>query len=230
MYSIIDNSKNFLLISKHPGVGFHKGSEGEGLVSVIKADLGIKELYTVHRLDTITSGLLIFAKNESAAKEISSQFQNRQVEKYYLAISDRRPKKKQGMIKGDMEKARRGSWKLARTLKNPAITQFFSYSLGSGLRLFVLKPHTGKTHQLRMALKSIGSPVLGDPVYHKKQAEDEGPDRAYLHSYSIAFHSGGNHYRFVHKPETGRLFTNEVFEQTLKRCGKPWELNWPSVH
>lgn len=230
LYGIIKNHKDFLLINKHPGTGFHGGSEREGLAPALRAALGIKELYSVHRLDTMTSGLLVFAKNREAAQELSNQFQNRQVEKYYLAISDRPPKKKQGLIKGDMKKARRGSWKLARTRNNPAVTQFFSYSIGNGLRLFALKPHTGKTHQLRVALKSIGSPVSGDPVYHKKQIKNEEPDRGYLHSYAMTFNVTGKTYRFVHRPDTGKFFTNKYFIEKLQLCEKPWELNWPPIH
>lgn len=229
VYSVIENHKDFLLIDKHPGVSFHKDKEGEGLVSRLKRELGIKELFTVHRLDKITSGLLVFAKNKESARKLMYQFRDRQVNKNYLAISDCRPKKKQGLIKGDMEKSRRGAWKLIRTTKNPAVTQFFSYSMGGGLRLFILKPRTGRTHQVRVALKSIGAPVLGDPLYHKKEEEGQLSDRAYLHSYTLGFRLNNVKYQFVHKPDIGRLFTTRAFLKILKQCEKPWELKWPVV-
>jgi tRNA pseudouridine32 synthase/23S rRNA pseudouridine746 synthase len=199
----------------------------KGLTEILKEDLGLRELYSVHRLDTMTSGLLLFAKSRNSAKELSRQFQNRLVEKYYLAVSDRSPKKKQGLIIGDMEKARRGAWKLTRKRNNPAITQFFSYPLGRDLRLYALKPQTGKTHQLRVALKSIGAPVLGDPVYHKKESGEEKPDRGYLHSYALRFNFKGEAYLFVREPDIGKYFTNEAFMQTIKKCERPWELKWP---
>ncbi len=104
MYKIISEHKKFLVISKDPGVSFHKEGNAEGLHEKIKADLGLKVLYSVHRLDKITSGLLIFAKNSETARKLSHKFRNRMVEKYYLAISDRRPRKKQGTVKG-------GRWK-----------------------------------------------------------------------------------------------------------------------
>ncbi len=229
MFSVLQDHNKFLLINKSPGVGFHKDGGEDGLTAIIRKELGIDELYTVHRLDRVTSGILLFAKNMDVAKDLSRQFRRRQVEKYYLAISDRRPKKKQGLIKGDLEKARRGGWKLSRKVNNPSVTQFFSYSLDEGLRLFVLKPHTGKTHQLRVAMKSIGSPILGDPLYHKKEAEDTGPDRAYLHSYALRFHVGEKEYSFICKPDNGRYFTNEIFQDTLNRCEIPWLLKWPSI-
>jgi len=124
-------------------------------------------------------------------------------------------------------RSRRGTWKLTRTTKNPAITRFFSYPLGGGLRLFLLRAYTGKSHQLRVALKSIGAPVMGDPVYHKKEKRDKGPDRGYLHSYAIRFQFKGKIYQFVSKPDIGEYFTNELFTQILKQCERPWELKWP---
>lgn len=229
MFSVIEDHKDFLLINKHPGVAFHKGTEGEGLTKIIRAELGIEELYTLHRLDKVTSGLVLFARNKRAVQELAAQFEKRLVEKYYIAISDRRPKKTQGLIKGDMTKSRRGTWKLGRTMKNPAVTQFFSFPLGEGLRLYVLKPHTGKTHQLRVALKSISAPVYGDPLYHQKEYLDNEPDRGYLHSYALRFHFRGNDYTFVCKPDTGGLFKTEMFEKGMKRCERPWELPWPAL-
>ncbi|GBD96534.1 MAG TPA: TIGR01621 family pseudouridine synthase [Nitrospirae bacterium] len=216
MYGIVKNHKDFLLINKHPGVGFHKDGETEGLVEVIKKERGINELYTVHRLDKMTSGLLLFAKTRASARELSHQFRNRQIEKFYLAVSDRCPRKKQGLIKGDMGRARRGAWKLLRTQENPAITRFFSSSMGDGLRLFLLNPHTGKTHQLRVAMKSIGSPISGDLVYHKKETGNKRPDRGYLHSYALRFHLKGQVYEFIHKPDIGVYFTNAAFLRVLK--------------
>ena len=61
-----------------------------------------------------------------------------------------------------MQKARNGAWKLCQSKENPAITRFESVSCEPNLRLFILKPQTGKTHQLRVAMKSLGSPILGD--------------------------------------------------------------------
>ena len=81
-----------------------------------------------------------------------------------------------------MEKSRRGAWKLMRSTENPAVTEFNCQSLEPGLRLFVLHPHTGKTHQLRVAMKSLGSPILGDTLYGGKAAS-----RMFLHAWKIKF-------------------------------------------
>ena len=96
----------------------------------------------------------------------------KQMHKYYVALSARKPSKKGGRVVGDMDRSRRGQWKLLRTADNPAITAFVSQAVASGdtsdmasLRAFLLKPHTGRTHQIRVALKALGSPILGDPMY-----------------------------------------------------------------
>jgi tRNA pseudouridine32 synthase/23S rRNA pseudouridine746 synthase len=227
MYKIIEGHKDFLLISKDPDVSFHKEDESAGLVDTVRSDSGLHELYAVHRLDKITSGLLLLAKNRDSAKKLATQFRKKIIRKYYLAISDRSPKKKQGLVQGDMAKARRGSWRLLRTMENPAVTQFFSTYMRNKLRLFILRPYTGKTHQVRVAMKSIGSSVLGDPLYHKK--EDAVIDRAYLHSYAISFTLYRRIYRFVQKPDTGRYFIDKAFLDAVKRYENPWELEWPEI-
>ena len=107
--------------------------------------------------------------------------------KTYLALSDRRPAKKQGLVKGGMEKSRRGAWKLTRgDGANPAVTRFHSQSIAPNLRLFVLQPQTGKTHQLRVAMKSLGSPILGDTLYGGTPAE-----RLFLHAWRLEFEYRG---------------------------------------
>lgn len=165
MYSIIFEHDDFIVVSKKTGVCIHSEPDEMGLIVALKNDRGLDALFPVHRLDKVTSGLLVCAKTQAAASELSQLFERREVEKFYLAISDQKPKKKQGLVKGDMERSRRSSWKLCHTTTNPARTQFFSDSIGDGKRLYLLKPKTGKTHQLRVALKSIGAPIMGDRLY-----------------------------------------------------------------
>ena len=143
-------------------------------------------LAPVHRLDKVTSGCLLLAKNQTAASFLSKQFKERTTEKIYIAITKGKPKKKQGTIRGDMVPARNGCWKLAKTQNNPAITQFKSIGYNNGLRIVNLKILTGKTHQIRVAMKSIGSPVWGDERYGNV-TDNAGADRCYLHSYKLSF-------------------------------------------
>jgi len=242
MFKIITQTDDFVVISKSANVNFHdEGDHGGGLFSQVKEYLSIKfnilEVYPVHRLDKMTSGLLIFAKNSTSAKIFGELFKNHQIEKYYLAISDIKPTKKQGLIKGDMAKSRRGMFKLMRTMDNPAITQFFSYNIGNKQRLYVLKPHSGKTHQIRVALSSIGASILGDALYYSSNNINSNSctqktsviDRGYLHAYALRFEFLGTQYEFVLKPEEGESFLSLNFTEQLNKIEQPWLLSWPKL-
>ena len=236
MFKIITQTDDFVIVSKNTNVNFHdEGEHGTGLFSQVKhymrQQFDVKELYPIHRLDKITSGLLIFAKNYESAKIFGELFNNHQVEKYYLAISDKKPTKKQGLIKGDMAKSRRGMFKLMRTMDNPAITQFFSYNIGNKLRLYVLKPHSGKTHQLRVALSSIGAPLLGDPLYDSNSKNKTGSiaDRGYLHAFALRFEFLGLRYEFVLPPSEGEHYLSDMCKDKIAVIKQPWLLNWPKL-
>lgn len=213
----------FVVIDKPAGMNFHS-EEAAGLVVLTKAMLELDELYPVHRLDKMTSGLVLFAKTKEAAQRFGTMFEARKVEKYYLAISLRKPKKKQGWVKGDMKSARRGDWMLLNTNENPAVTQFHSTALEEGERGFLVKPHTGKTHQIRVALKSLGSPIAGDLRYARSE-EAKKEARGYLHAYALRFVLEGEAYAFVAPPKEGARFISEKFRQTLAdQWARPWEL------
>lgn len=159
-----------------------------GMVELVKAEFK-GESYALHRLDKVTSGIQLFARDKATNQMLSAAFRERSMSKYYLALSHKRPRKKQGWVKGDMAKARGGSYKLLRTMANPAITQFAACSVnfqGRSCWLFLLKPHTGQTHQLRVALKSLGAPILGDKRYGGDDAE-----RCYLHAWRLDFDDQG---------------------------------------
>lgn len=176
---------------KPAGVAFHSDDDAPGFVELVRQEKGA-QCFPVHRLDKVTSGILLFAKTAEANREFSRQFRNSELNKLYLALSNKKPKKKQGWIKGDMEKARNGSYKLVRSQLNPAVTRFSSSSFEGELGrqyLFLLQPHTGKTHQLRVALKSIGSPILGDERYAGGKAS-----RCFLHAWQLRFTFKGESY------------------------------------
>lgn len=226
MYKIINENIDFLVVDKAPGVNFHdEGDLGTGLFSLVKNQLNLNELYPVHRLDKMTSGLVIFAKTLACAQAFGVLFEAHNIEKYYLAIADKKPSKKQGLIKGDMAKSRRGMFKLLRSMTNPAITQFFSYSLPNKQRLYILKPHSGKTHQLRVALSSIGAPIVGDPLYNAQSLVDRG----YLHAYAIKFTYLGEIFEFSSLPTVGEHYLTPQIMKQLLALKKPWQLNWPKL-
>ena len=178
------------------------------------------QVWLVHRLDKVTSGLLILALNAESAAEFSRLFSEHKIHKTYLALSNQKPKKKQGLIIGDMKKARDGAWKLCQTKDNPAITRFESVSCEPNLRLFILKPQTGKMHQLRVAMKSLGSPILGDRLYGKNT---EKIDRTYLHATQLEFDYLNDFISVTCLPSQGQFWIkSSVFEQIKAYLVKPF--------
>ena len=220
MKLLFENS-DFAVVAKPAGMNFHSETEA-GFVVQAAALMGSDELYPVHRLDKMTSGLVLLAKTKTAAQQFGEMFENREIEKYYLAISLRKPKKKQGWVKGDMAKARRGDWKLLKTTEKPAVTRFISAALREGERAFLVKPYTGKTHQIRVALKSLGSPIAGDVRYADK-AEAQKEERGYLHAFALRFAFGGEAYSFVLPPAAGERFLSVPFKALLETWLTPWE-------
>jgi tRNA pseudouridine32 synthase/23S rRNA pseudouridine746 synthase len=223
-FTIVSREPGFLVVDKSPGLDFHDCQGAPGLCTLVGREIGAP-VFPVHRLDKDTSGLIILPTDRSRARELAAQFRDRQVEKYYIALSDKPPGKKQGLVQGDMVRSRRGSWMLARSMERPARTRFVSVSVGPGLRLFVLKPLTGRTHQLRVALKSLGSPILGDRLYHPHVPD--WPDRMYLHAHTLLFSLEGIAYRFEAGPRVGSLFLEERTRQILEGLGPLEKLPWP---
>ncbi|PVX31759.1 pseudouridine synthase Rlu family protein [Pasteurella langaaensis DSM 22999] len=206
MFEIITQTDDFIIIHKPHGISVHKDDNDVGLTQLLAEQLGVPQVWLVHRLDKVTSGLLLLALNERAAADLSALFAEHKIQKTYLALSNFKPKKKQGLIIGDMEKSRRGAWKLTQSLNQPAITRFYSMSCEPNLRLFLLQPQTGKTHQLRVAMKSLGSPILGDALYAGKT---ENIDRTYLHAYRLVFEYKGKTYDvrlLPHQIKNGGVF------------------------
>ncbi|TNH03893.1 TIGR01621 family pseudouridine synthase [Testudinibacter sp. TR-2022] len=211
--AVVYRHPDFIVIDKPIGISVHKDQQLSGLPDWVAQQTGDAKLWLVHRLDKITSGLLILACNSAAAAEFSRLFQTHKIEKHYIALSSGKPKKKQGMVAGDMAKTRNGSWKLCRSQTNPAVTRFHSVLCEPGLRLFHLMPKSGKTHQLRVAMKSLGSPILGDQRYGDKTALD----RTYLHAYALKFEYRGEKIAITQLPSSGKYFLRAEVQRQLVR-------------
>lgn len=132
----------------------------------------------VHRLDRDTSGVVIMAKNPEVQIFLKKQFQDRKAHKTYYAVVSGRPKLDEAKI--DLP--------LARDLKRPTTfrvdpngkaseTYYKVIKSDDKHSLVELKPTTGRTHQLRVHMKYLGHPILGDPVYGEEKA-----DRLFLHA------------------------------------------------
>jgi len=103
------------------------------------------------------------------------------------------------------------------------MTQFISCALRTHERFFLIKPHTGKTHQIRVALKSLGSPIAGDERY--AQVDDaRKEERGYLHAYALRFCLNDESFEFVVPPDKGERFVSSECKNQLILWDKPWEL------
>ena len=211
---IVYQTDDFIIIYKPCGLSVHKDQSEIGLTTLLAEQLGVSQVWLVHRLDKVTSGLLILALNAESAAEFFQLFAEHRIQKTYLALSNHKPKKKQGLIVGDMQKARNGAWKLCPSKENPAITRFKSVSCEPNLRLFILKPQTGKTHQLRVAMKSLASPILGDALYGKKT---EKIDRTYLHAARLQFEFKGQAFDVFTPPKEGEWWHRDAVQSQIQK-------------
>lgn len=132
--------------------------------------------FIVHRLDKDTSGILIAAYTEDALRFLSGQFKERAVKKTYAAIVAGVPPHERGLIDTTIcrDTRNRKTFIVSKTggKGKRAVTRYrlirSAVSGGGAYSLLLLRPRTGRTHQLRVHLRHIGCPILGDPLYHKK--------------------------------------------------------------
>jgi 23S rRNA pseudouridine1911/1915/1917 synthase len=154
----------------------------------------------VHRLDKKTSGLLIVAKNNVAHARLSKAFQDRQIQKSYLALVHGKPPRTAGTIELSVGRHPTARTKMAAgTAKGrSAHTEYRVIEHFGGFSLLELKIKTGRTHQIRVHLSAIGHPVVGDDVYGERNYKGFAKKFGELNRYFL--HS--THLRFLH-PATG---------------------------
>jgi 23S rRNA pseudouridine1911/1915/1917 synthase len=165
-----------------------------------------RTIFTVHRLDKDTSGLVLFAKTEEAHKYLSLLFEERKVEKYYLGIVTGNPEPKEGSIDAPITEhpVNKGMMTIHRSGK-PSLTTYEVLESTPWFSMVSFRLHTGRTHQIRVHSKNIGHPLASDPLYGdgkpvllssvkkkyklSKHEEEERPiiRRLALHSYRLVF-------------------------------------------
>lgn len=193
--NIIYEDEDMAVINKqaglvvHPAHGHFSGTLVNAVMYHIKDLSGINgELRPgiVHRLDKDTSGLMIIAKNDRAHTELTKMFQNKEVNKTYIAILKGKVNERNGKIVTYMGRDRNDRKKMAVIEGNRgklAITKFKVLSRNERYSLVEVNIETGRTHQIRVHMKHLGYPILGDSVYGRADSED----RQMLHAYKLEF-------------------------------------------
>jgi 23S rRNA pseudouridine1911/1915/1917 synthase len=184
----------------HSGAGIQSGTLVNALLFRMKTLPAGDPLRPgiVHRLDKLTSGLLVVAKNDQSLRALASQFKNREVKKEYLALVYGKPMPSKGTI--DMPLGRdpvdRKKISVRAHRARSAVTHyeiFREYKMFSLLRARI---ETGRTHQIRVHLSQIGHPVVGDTLYGGNRAKNlpiemqravEDLNRHFLHACSLSF-------------------------------------------
>ena len=204
---LIYEDKRLLVIDKPTGVAVHGGSGiSHGVIELLRASRqDLKDLSRVHRLDRKTSGCLVLAKRRSALRELHEKFRQGLVEKNYLALAvgdwqygdhlidiplyvQHRRNGERHVIVSDKGKSAETRIKLSQT--------FGAYSL------LQCRPRTGRTHQIRVHVQSLGHPLVIDERYGddgaNRKARKLGLKRLFLHAQSISFpDNSGNELHFT---------------------------------
>ena len=148
------------------------------------------KLFTVHRLDKETSGLLIFARDKETHRELNMQFEKRLIHKEYMALVEGLPiwnfKSIQTYLKPNGDRKHRT---IICTNGKKALTDLAIMQRSAGRSLILVKPHTGITHQIRCHLATHGFPIVGDELYHFYCNVSKLPNknRLFLHATKIIF-------------------------------------------
>lgn len=181
----------------HPGSGTNAGTIVHGLLfhfQNLSDAAGTARPGIVHRLDKWTSGLMIVAKNNVAHAKLSKAFQDRQIQKTYFALVHGRPRQSTGVIESSIGRHPKVRTKMA-AIQGRGRSAYTEYRTMEQFREFALlevKIKTGRTHQIRVHLSSIGHPVVGDNVYGERSYKEfirkfDEPNRYFLHAAELRF-------------------------------------------
>ena len=173
----------------HPAAGHGEGTLVNALLHHLKNLGGIGgELRPgiVHRLDKDTSGLLLVAKNDETQLALSRMLQERRIEKHYRALTEGIPKEKEGRIELPIARSKKDRKKMAPDPEGrEAVTEWRVLAEGKACALLDVHILTGRTHQIRVHMRSIHHPVCGDPIYGYEKGVRV--PCLMLHAYSLGF-------------------------------------------
>ncbi len=153
----------------HPAAGHSEGTLVNALLGSLDELSGIggeKRPGIVHRLDKDTSGIMMVAKNDETQTELSRMLKDREIEKHYLALAEGIMKEKEGVIEAPIGRSKKDRKKMAVDPDGrPAVTEWKVLAEGRNCSLLDVHILTGRTHQIRVHMRSIQHPICGDPLY-----------------------------------------------------------------
>lgn len=175
-------------LTVHPGPGHPNHTLANAILAhcpQLRGISGSMRPGIVHRLDKDTSGLIVVAKNDKAHRYLSRQIKERSIMKRYLALVKGHLHPKEGSIEGPIGRDPRNRKRMAITAKGrEALTHYLVLQYWDQCTLVEVSPHTGRTHQIRVHLSSLGHPVMGDPTYGGKSPL---LTRQFLHAHILGF-------------------------------------------
>lgn len=210
-FQILYEDSNIIAVNKPEGISSitENDTKLDSLHSLLEKKLNGK-LFVVHRLDKEVSGVILFAKNSRTHKYINDQFADRKVKKYYTAVVHGTIKENDGVVKKPIREFGSGRMGIDDRKGKPSETKFKVVKRFRDYTLLELNPSTGRRHQLRVHLYSIGHPIVGDIRYGEKVIQEKF-SRILLHAKSLEFQLPNGETLFVEAP-VPRSFAETVNE------------------
>lgn len=178
------------------------------LVKMLEEEFG--KMWVVHRLDKITSGVMVFARDAESHRALNLQFENHEVEKVYHAIVEGNPRWEEKTAKHPLRVNVGHKHRTVVDDRNgkPSETRFRLRKLYQSSALVEAMPTTGRTHQVRVHAKALGHPLVGDVLYGA--AESKIIARPALHAWSLTFTHPITHERLTFKAEYPQDFATAL--------------------
>lgn len=194
MIEILHETKDYLVVNKPSGLITESNPYEDSLEDQVYSYLSkfVKNVFVgvVHRLDRVTSGIVLFAKKKSALKYFNAQFESKKIQKNYLAIVEKDKLKEEkaslnNFLRKDQKKKLAVIYNTKESNSKPCSLSYKQIKQTDGLSLLEIKPQTGRFHQIRAQLAYVGAPIYGDEKYGSLNKYIE--NQVCLHAWKLRF-------------------------------------------